>query len=59
MVRRLEPNGSCIHEKGPYKGHVGNDYRFLSLTPVGTGYEDVDTGYAVCPKPAPLPLSNL
>ena len=37
-----EPNGSCIHEKG----HIGEKYGFLMLTPVGTskGLEDVNTG---------------
>ena len=26
MVRCWEPNGSCIHEKGPYKIHIGDKY---------------------------------
>ena len=41
-----KPNGSCIHEKGPDKGYIGDKYGFLLLTPVGTskGLEDVDTG---------------
>ena len=40
-----ELNGSCIHEKRPDKGHRGDEYSFLSLTPVGTskGLQDVDT----------------
>ena len=42
----IEPNRSCIYEKGPDKGHVGDMYGFLLLTPVSTskGLEDVDTG---------------
>jgi len=36
MVRIGEPNGNCLHEKGPYKGHIGDKYGFLLLTPVGT-----------------------
>ena len=42
----VEPNESCIHEKGPDKGLMGDKYGLLSLTPVGTskGLEDVDTG---------------
>ena len=41
-----ESNGSCIHEKGLDKGHIGDNYGFLLLTPVGTskGLEDIDTG---------------
>ena len=41
-----EPNGSCIHEKRPDKGHIGDKCGFLLLTPVGTsrGLEDFDTG---------------
>ena len=41
-----EPNGSCIHEKIPDKGHIGDKYGYLLLTPVGArkGLEDVDTG---------------
>ena len=41
-----EPNGSCIHEKGPDKGHIGDKYSFILLTLIGTseGLEDVDTG---------------
>ena len=41
-----EPNRSCMHEKGPDKGNVGDKYGFLLLTPVDTskGLEDVDTG---------------
>ena len=37
---------SCIHEKGPDKGHIGDKYGFILLTPVGTSrdLEDVDTG---------------
>ena len=35
-----------MHEKGPDKGHIGDKYGFLLLTPVGTSkvLEDVDTG---------------
>ena len=41
-----DPNGICMHEKGPDKGHIGDKYDFLLLTLVGTskGLEDVDTG---------------
>ena len=41
-----EPNGSCIYEKQPDKGHIGDNYGFLLLTPVGAskGHEDVDMG---------------
>ena len=37
-----EPNGSCIHEKGPNKELIGDKYGFLLLTPVVTnmGLED-------------------
>ena len=31
-----DPNGSCMHEKGPDKGHTGNKYGIFLLTPVGT-----------------------
>ena len=31
-----EPHGSCMHEKGPYKGHIGDKYGFPLMTPVGT-----------------------
>ena len=39
-----EPNRSCIHEKELDKGHMGDKYGLLLLTPVGTskGFEDVD-----------------
>ena len=39
-------NGSCLHEKGPDKGHIDDKYGFLLLTPVGTSksLEDVDMG---------------
>ena len=43
-----EPNGSCIHEKGSNKGHIGDKYGFLLLPPVSTSkdLEDADTGYS-------------
>ena len=31
-----EPNGNCMHEKGLDKGHIGDKYGFLLLTPVDT-----------------------
>ena len=31
-----ESNWSCMHEKGPDKGFIGDEYGFLLLTPVGT-----------------------
>ena len=46
MVRCYrEPNGSCIHKKGPDKELIGDKYGFLLLTSVGTskGLKDVDT----------------
>ena len=41
-----EPNGSCIHEKGPDKRLIGDKYGLLLLTPVGTSkdLEYVDKG---------------
>ena len=44
-----EPNGSCIHEKGPDNGDIGENYGFLLLTPVGTsmGLNDIDTGWGL------------
>jgi len=41
-----EPNGNCMHEKGPAKGHICDKYGVLLPTPVGTSksLEDVDTG---------------
>ena len=35
-----------MYEKRPFKGHIGDMYGFLLMTPVGTnkGPEDVDTG---------------
>ena len=43
-----EPNGSCIHEKGSDKEHIGDRSGFLLLTPVSTskGLDDVDTGWS-------------
>ena len=37
-----------MHEKGPNKALIGDNYGFLLLTPVGTskGLEDVDTGWS-------------
>ena len=45
-VCTYELNGSCIHEKGSDKGHIGDKNGFLLLTPISTsrGLEDVDTG---------------
>ena len=45
-LRDLEKPNSCICEKGPDKGHIGDKYSFLFLTPVDTSnsLEDVDTG---------------
>ena len=42
----MEPNESCIHEKGLDKGYIGYKYGFPLLNPVGIskGLEDVDTG---------------
>ena len=39
-----EPNGNCIHEKGPDKGLICDKNGFLLPIPVGTskGLEDVD-----------------
>ena len=28
----MEPNGSCIHEKGPDKEHIGDEYGFHLVT---------------------------
>ena len=44
-----EPNRNCIHEKGPYKGHIVDKCGFHLLTPVGTskGLEDIDTGWGL------------
>ena len=46
MVRCWGIKWNCIYKKGPEKGHIGDNYGFLLLTPVGTskGLEDVDTG---------------
>ena len=36
-----------MHEKGPDKGLIGDNYGFLLLIPVGTskGFDNVDTGW--------------
>ena len=49
MVRCWEPNGSCIHEKGPDKGYIGDKYGFLLLTLVGTskGLKDVEDKFGM------------
>ena len=41
-----DPNGSCIHGKGPDEGHIGDKYGFLLPTPfdASKGLEDVNTG---------------
>ena len=46
MLTVEEPNGSCMNEKGPDKGLIGDKYGFILLTSVGSskGLEDVDAG---------------
>ena len=40
-----KPNGSCIHDNGPDKGHIGDKYGFLLLITAATnkGLKDVNT----------------
>ena len=46
MVRRWGIKWELLTRKGSDKGHIGDNYGFLMLTPVGTSkrLENVDTG---------------